>query len=296
MHRRRRKRARRVGRSGNDDAGHLRGAAAKTVAKGESFWSDAVDFYLPPGHYLAFTWTGRKTNRRRRHSPSLREPILLFYQIGTIRFAGVKFGIFPHRGLCRCANAIAYKKPVKKIIGILGNSITQGFNVSMDSYAFWVAQAATDLGPDYGVWNLGQRLGAGQRRGHQQGLARQGQMLRRRGYLPGRQRSSKRRHLRPGARLYYHRRQFPVQLSPAKKIILCTGPRRLTLRARPKPTGGPLIPPSARILRRRLPVPTWRPFSAKALPTTIWPIPPMETGTRTIAAANSWARRSPIFT
>jgi hypothetical protein len=52
-------------------------------------------------------------------------------------------------------NTIAYKKPVKRVLGFNGNSITQGFSVSMNSYAFWVAQAALDLGPAYGVWYLG---------------------------------------------------------------------------------------------------------------------------------------------
>jgi len=36
------------------------GSSSKTVARGESFWSDTVGIFLPAGHYLAFTWTVEK--------------------------------------------------------------------------------------------------------------------------------------------------------------------------------------------------------------------------------------------
>jgi len=131
------------------------GAAAKTVAKGESFWSDAVDFYLPPGHYLAFTWTVQKLTADDAIPHPYENQYSCFTKSGPYASQESSSGFSPTGDFAVAPNAIAYKKPVKKIIGILGNSITQGFNVSMDSYAFWVAQAATDLGPDYGVWNLG---------------------------------------------------------------------------------------------------------------------------------------------
>jgi hypothetical protein len=131
------------------------GSLSRTVARGESFWSDTASLALPSGHYCAFTWTVEKQTSADAIPYAYENQYSCFTNSGFSAFQESNAGFSSTGDYAVAPNAVAYKKSVKRIIGIIGNSITQGFNASMNSYAFWVAQAALNLGPDYGVWNLG---------------------------------------------------------------------------------------------------------------------------------------------
>jgi len=131
------------------------GSLSRIVTRGESLWSDTVRISLPPGHYLAYTWTVEKQTSDDAIPHPYQTQYSCFTKSGLYAFQESAAGFSATADYAVTPNAIAYKKPVTRIIGFLGNSITQGFNVSKDSYAFWVAQAAMNLGPNYGVWNLG---------------------------------------------------------------------------------------------------------------------------------------------
>ena len=122
------------------------GSSSKTVARGESFWSDTVGIFLPAGHYLAFTWTVEKQTYDDAIPHPYENQYSCFTKSGSYTSQEASAGFSSTGDYAVAPNTIAYKKSVKRIIG---------FSVSMNSYAFWVAQAALNLGPFYGVWNLG---------------------------------------------------------------------------------------------------------------------------------------------
>jgi hypothetical protein len=273
------------------------GSSSKTVARGESFWSDTVGIFLPAGHYLAFTWTVEKQTYDDAIPHPYENQYSCFTKSGSFTSQEASAGFSSTGDYAVAPSTIAYKKSVKRVLGVIGNSITQGFSVSMDSYAFWVAQAALNLGPSYGVWNLGS------------GWAQARDAATNKAWL-GKAKCCDDavvclgvNDLRNGATsdqvLGYISTVVSslLQISPSKKIILCTVPPfNFTGAAETywRAINAAILRQSA---RREFPAfSTWPPFWARRRRTIIWPTRLTATGIRTTMAVNSWARHSPRFT
>ena len=136
------------------------GHVSKTVASGESFWSDEAQLELPEGHYLAFTWTLR-TSAPDKSFPFNVEGMLVTAYDAPGNLAAQKSADFftLSDNLLVLPSFIGYKKNVQKKLIFLGDSITQGVRTVKDAYAYWVSLIADGLGSDYGVWNIGSGWG-----------------------------------------------------------------------------------------------------------------------------------------
>ncbi|WP_246187878.1 SGNH/GDSL hydrolase family protein [Paenibacillus tengchongensis] len=136
------------------------GAAAKTVAPGETFWSDEARLELPEGHYLAFTWTIR-TAAAGPSVPFNVEGMLVsgYDATGELADSESGGGFVLSDKLLVAPSYIGYMKQVQKKLVFLGDSITQGVRTAKDQYTYWAARIAEGLGADYGLWNLGSGWG-----------------------------------------------------------------------------------------------------------------------------------------
>lgn len=116
--------------------------AQKTVLPGALFWSDACKLSVQKGRYLMFqsTIVGNDI-------PYTPDKITPAYGKEKNKFK--QSGAFPQPNLVAC------NRTVKKRIGFLGASITQGLGTQYGRYEFWVAKIGERLGNEYSVWNLG---------------------------------------------------------------------------------------------------------------------------------------------
>ncbi len=124
------------------------GKGEKTVAPGEFFVTDPVPLAPDAGDYLCLemTFSGRQIPY---HEESLL-PTFVWEKGGWVPS---KKHPFP--------SMVGCDRPVKKRVTFLGDSITQGIGVAVNSYAHWNAVAAETVGREYGFWNLGLGYGRG---------------------------------------------------------------------------------------------------------------------------------------
>ncbi len=142
------------------------GEGYKSVASGEEFTSDKINFNVPEGHYLAFTWTIRVGDLG-ANAPSV--PFTestfasCFKKNGQVSAQVSNEGFnandanFPSQVLI-APNKIIYddvRTEDSKSLAFIGDSITQGVSTELDQNLFWVSQVAQGLPTDYSVWNLG---------------------------------------------------------------------------------------------------------------------------------------------
>lgn len=132
------------------------GLAVKSVAPGESFWSDEVDLELPEGHFLAFTWTITAPKPGKSVPYNVEQNLASVYEAPGGHAADSGAAAFKLTdNLQLLPSFIGYRKKVSRNLVFFGDSITQGVRTARDRYEFWAARIAEGLGPDYGVWNLG---------------------------------------------------------------------------------------------------------------------------------------------
>ncbi|MDR1157174.1 MAG: glycoside hydrolase family 97 catalytic domain-containing protein [Oscillospiraceae bacterium] len=138
------------------------GSDSKVALPGERFWSDAVDFNLPEGHYLCFSWTLEPVDPPMAQVPLCHSTLARSFsrtngdyasQIGNGGFRNDgSWGVFP--------NMYAVRKTVGKRISFIGDSITQGVGTNDGREEFWVAQIAqgfqkSPATSDIAVYNVG---------------------------------------------------------------------------------------------------------------------------------------------
>lgn len=118
------------------------GLREKTVAPGEFFTTDPLFLEFCSGDYLCLEMTVFGSM-----IPYHEESILPAFVLSE---EGWRYGkTTPFAGMIGC------NRPVKARIGYLGDSITQGIGVALNSYRHWNALLSESLGPEYAFWNLG---------------------------------------------------------------------------------------------------------------------------------------------
>ena len=118
------------------------GKAEKSVAPGEFFTSDEVTLNAEENEFLCLEMTYRG-----RELPYHEESLLpIFLQEGEEWTPTKKM---PLPGMIGC------RRTVKKRIGLIGDSITQGCGTEPNSYTHYGARIAKILGSDYSFWDLG---------------------------------------------------------------------------------------------------------------------------------------------
>ncbi len=118
------------------------GEKTKTVSAGEVFFSDSFNVDIESGEYLCveLTFTGEKLPY---HEESLL-PIFIKAEEGWTYDKRM-----PLPAMIGC------DRKVKSRIGYIGDSITQGIGVPVNSYTHWNAVLSAMLGNEYAYWNLG---------------------------------------------------------------------------------------------------------------------------------------------
>ena len=119
------------------------GNEGRTVAAGETFWSDPVQFELPDGHFIVWEWTISGTNIPCTNMSSL-----------TDTTADYGDG-FTYCDQIPLPQLIGCDRDVKLRIAAIGDSITQGCQTTSMAYEYWVSQIYNNLGTDYSMWNCG---------------------------------------------------------------------------------------------------------------------------------------------
>ena len=125
------------------------GKTSKMVQPGEFFSSDPVELECAAGEYLCL-----ETTFRGEQIPCHVESILPVFRKGERGWVYSRF--------LPVASMVGCDRSVKKRIGYLGDSITQGIGTEVDSYTHWNAVVSQKLGEDYAYWNLGIGYGRGQ--------------------------------------------------------------------------------------------------------------------------------------
>lgn len=121
------------------------GSGTKSVAPDETFFSDAVSFDVPEGHYLVWEWT-------------LTGETIPCTSVSNLTKAAADYN--DGRGWTYCDDVplpqlIGAKREVKYRIAAIGDSITQGCQTEFMAYEFWAAQLSQKLGSEYSFWNCG---------------------------------------------------------------------------------------------------------------------------------------------
>lgn len=127
----------------NEIAVTFGGETSKSVAPGETFWSDPVSFDVPNGSYLVWTWT---VKGEEIPATAMSELTPSYYNNGSG---------FIYNNTIPLPQLIGCNRSVKKRIVTLGDSITQGCQTTQYGNAFWAAKISEALGSDYSLWNLG---------------------------------------------------------------------------------------------------------------------------------------------
>lgn len=125
------------------------GSQRKTVLPGEIFTSDPLKIIAQKGEYicLEIVFQGSMI-------PNHEESLLPVFVWEDDKWIPSKHVPFP--GMIGC------DRKVKKRIGFIGDSITQGIGTPVNSYTHWNALTAEAVGEDYSYWNLGLGYGRAQ--------------------------------------------------------------------------------------------------------------------------------------
>ncbi|MGN0622390.1 MAG: SGNH/GDSL hydrolase family protein [Oscillospiraceae bacterium] len=121
------------------------GGESKEVAENEAFWSDAVNFNVPEGHYLVWEWTLTGEDI----------PCTNMANLTSTTSCDDGEEDFVYCDQIPLPQLIGAKKEVKENIVAIGDSITQGCQTEFMKYEFWGAQISQQLGEDYSFWNCG---------------------------------------------------------------------------------------------------------------------------------------------
>ncbi|MBQ8922113.1 MAG: SGNH/GDSL hydrolase family protein [Oscillospiraceae bacterium] len=119
------------------------GAAQRTVTPEETFWSDPVQFNVPEGNYLVWTWTVTGETIPANEMSGL-APV--YYDNN---------GNYIYTGQIPLPQLIGCDRAVERKVAFIGDSITQGCGTSQYGNAFWVADIAKEISDTASVWNLG---------------------------------------------------------------------------------------------------------------------------------------------
>lgn len=125
------------------------GKLSKHVAPAEFFTSDPVELSAEKGDFLCF-----EVCYKGDMIPYHWESILPVFTLENGTYVPNKKVPFP--GMIGC------DRKVKKKIGYLGDSITQGVGTPSNAYTHWNALVSDAIGEDYSYWNLGIGYGKGQ--------------------------------------------------------------------------------------------------------------------------------------
>ena len=125
------------------------GQASKLVSPAEFFTSDPIELTAEKGDFLCF-----EISYKGNMIPYHWESILPVFTLENGTFVPDKRVPFP--GMIGC------DRKVKKKIGYLGDSITQGVGTPSNAYTHWNALVSDAIGEDYSYWNLGIGYGKGQ--------------------------------------------------------------------------------------------------------------------------------------
>ncbi len=118
------------------------GAHTRRVLPDELFCTDPIPLTVGEGDYLCL----RMTYRGRRIPCHVENQIPTFLR-GPSGWRPEKEILLP--------SMVGAERKVRERIGFFGDSITQGIGCPEDSYAFYAAVCAKELGTDYSFWNLG---------------------------------------------------------------------------------------------------------------------------------------------
>ncbi|MBQ8724648.1 MAG: SGNH/GDSL hydrolase family protein, partial [Oscillospiraceae bacterium] len=127
----------------NKTAVTFEGSASKSVASGETFWSDPVEFDVPEGHYLLWEWT------------ITGEDIPCICMSGMTHAYADKGQGFYYVNEIPLPVLFGCNRPVSNTVIPLGDSITQGCETTENACEFWAAEISKALGTDTSLWNLG---------------------------------------------------------------------------------------------------------------------------------------------
>ena len=118
------------------------GSASKTVNPGEFFSSDAIEMDINKGQFICLELTFKG-----KMMPYHEESLLPIFKLID--------GEWKYDRKMPLAHMIGCDRPVKKKIGFIGDSITQGIGTPINSYEHYAAVAADLIGEEYSYWNLG---------------------------------------------------------------------------------------------------------------------------------------------
>lgn len=114
----------------------------KTVMPGEFFTTDETELEAESGDFICVEITFKGT--KIPFHDELQIPIFIYED-----------GKFVFNKKMPLPQMIGCERNVKKRIGFLGDSITQGIGATFNSYNHWCAKIAEKIGRDYSFWNLG---------------------------------------------------------------------------------------------------------------------------------------------
>lgn len=127
----------------NKTAVTFNGSTSRSVASGETFWSDPVSFNVPEGHYLLWEWT------------IAGEDIPCICMSGMTHAYADKGQGFYYVNEIPLPVLFGCNRDVSNTIITLGDSITQGCETTDNAFEFWAAEISKALGSDTSLWNLG---------------------------------------------------------------------------------------------------------------------------------------------
>lgn len=119
------------------------GSTSKSVASGETFWSDPVSFTVDDGHYLLWEWT------------ITGEDIPCICMSGMTHAYADKGQGFVYVNEIPLPALFGCNRQVSNTVITLGDSITQGCETTNNACEFWAAELSKALGADTSLWNLG---------------------------------------------------------------------------------------------------------------------------------------------
>jgi len=118
------------------------GQAEKNVHPGEFFHSDPVEMTFEAGEYLCLEMTFSGT-------------LLPYHEETLIPVFIRRDGAWQYDKHMPLPGMVGCDRPVRRRIAFVGDSLTQGIGVEVNSYQHWNAVAAEKLDADLACWNLG---------------------------------------------------------------------------------------------------------------------------------------------
>lgn len=124
------------------------GEAAKTVAPGEFFSSDPIRLAPEKGQFICLEL-------------SFRGRMIPYHEESIIPIFALEDGEWKYCRKMPLACMVGCDRPVKKRIGFIGDSITQGIGTPRNSYEHYASVVADLLGEEYSYWDIGIGYGRG---------------------------------------------------------------------------------------------------------------------------------------